>query len=686
MLQITNLTLQFGNKHLFKEISVRLNRADRVGLVGVNGTGKSTLLKMMVGEIETDFGVITRSKQATIGYLPQEIDPFPAGRTLYEEARTAFDHLLSLQDELTRINEALGHEDPQSPVFADLLEQQGELQQQLDSSDIFHIDGRIEKVLTGLGFSLADREKDCNAFSGGWQMRLMLAKLLLTSPSFLFLDEPTNHLDIESLTWLESFLQNYQGAMVIISHDRAFLDNLTTLTWELSLGRLTVYKGNYTSYVQEKAIRQQVHLASYNNQQAQIQQTMRFVTRFRAKSTKAKQVQSRLKLLGKMERIEVEDSEQAINFRFPPSAPSGRLAILVKGVRKGFDGHEVLSAIDVEINRGDKVAIIGVNGAGKSTLVKLLAGLHRPDQGEIRLGHNVKLSYFGQHQAKDLDPQYTVLQTMEMVDAEQTTTGIRSLLGAFLFRGDEVEKKVMVLSGGEKSRLALAKMIASPANLLIMDEPTNHLDMMSQEILQQALAQYDGSILVVSHNRFFLDSFVNKVLEIKEGKATMYDGNLSYYLDKVKLEALAAKKEALGAVAPVRQAPSPPRGTGKGADKGGGMIEAPPPPSALGEGGTRLAGKEARQAKARLREEKNRKLGPLKRSITEMEREIAELETRKAALETALMDPALYSDQSAFADKSIDHKKTADRLERLYPKWESSQVELERLEASLGDD
>lgn len=661
MLQITNLSLQYGNKHLFKDISVRLNRADRVGLVGVNGTGKSTLLKMMVGDIETDFGVITRSKQATIGYLPQEIDQFPPGRTLYQEARTAFDHLLTLQDELQRINHALGHEEPTSSYFADLMEQQGELQQQLDASDIFHIDAQIEKILTGLGFSKADQEKDCNDFSGGWQMRLMLAKLLLTSPSFLFLDEPTNHLDIESLTWLESFLQNYQGAMVIISHDRAFLDNLTNLTWELSLGKLTVYKGNYSSYVEEKVIRQQVHLASYNNQQAKIQQTMRFVTRFRAKSTKAKQVQSRLKQLSHMERIEVEDSEQAISFHFPPSAPSGRLAILAKDVSKSFNGKQILSHVNIEINRGDKVAIIGVNGAGKSTLVKLMAGLHQPDEGEIRLGYNVKLSYFGQHQAKDLPLDWTVLQTMDLVDSGHTTTSIRSLLGAFLFRGDEVEKKVMVLSGGEKSRLALAKMIASPANLLIMDEPTNHLDMMSQEILQEAMNQYDGSILVVSHNRFFLDAFVNKVLEIKDGRATMYDGNLSYYLDKVKQEALSAL--------PV---------TKKDSGPSVGIADSPGQ-----DDQQRLSGKEARQAKAKLREERNKKLGPLKKSIAEMEKEIATLEEQKSALESALIDPELYKDQSAFADKSILHKKVTVRLEDLYPKWEEMQNELEQLESDL---
>ena len=666
MLQVNNLSLQHGNKHLFKDISVRLNRADRVGLVGVNGTGKSTLLKMMVGEIETDFGVISRSRQATIGYLPQEIDPFPPGRTLYQEARGAFDHLLVMQAELEHINQALGHEEPNSPLFAELLEQQGELQQQLDSSDIFHIDARIDKVLTGLGFSKADQEKDCNEFSGGWQMRLMLAKLLLSSPSFLFLDEPTNHLDIESLTWLEAFLQAYRGALVIISHDRAFLDNLTTITWELSLGRLTVYKGNYSYYVEDKAIRQQVHLAAYANQQAQIQQTMRFVTRFRAKSTKSKQVQSRLRQLGKMERIEVEDGEQAINFRFPPSAPSGRLVVLVKELSKSFDGRPVLKGVNIEVNRGDKLAIVGVNGAGKSTLVRLLVGLHRPDAGEIRFGHNVKLSYFGQHQAKELAPQLTVLQTLEMADSGHTVTGIRSLLGAFLFRGDEVDKKVMVLSGGEKSRLALAKMIATPANLLIMDEPTNHLDMMSQEILQEAMAQYDGSILVVSHNRCFLDAFVNKVLEIKDGRVTMYDGNLSYYLEKVSREATGGRGPAAS-------------GKREAGDSG--------QERSAGVGATaRQSGKEARQAKAKLREERNRRLGPLRQALRDLESEIAGLERQKSALEAALIDPALYSDQEAFADQGLEHRRLSGRLERLYPKWEAMQGEMEELAADFRED
>lgn len=657
MIQITDLNLQYGDKHLFKNVSGRLNEQDRVGLVGVNGTGKSTLLKMLAGTIETDFGVITRSKQATIGYLPQELSNFPPGRTLYQEAETAFSHLLALNKTLNTINQQLSSTDPQSPIFSDLMKQQGELQHQLDDSDFFQIQGKIEKVITGLGFTQSDMTKDCSDFSGGWQMRLMLAKLLLIHPSFLFLDEPTNHLDIESLTWLEEFLKAYNGALVIISHDRTFIDNLTTATWELSLGRLNIYRGNYSKYLEEKEIRLEVQRAAYNNQQAKIQQTMRFVTRFRAKSTKAKQVQSRVKQIGKMERIELEDSEMQVSFRFPPASPSGRLAIETENVGKSFEDLTVFKDLNISFNRGDKVAIVGVNGAGKSTLVKMLAGINEPDHGSIRTGHNVMISYFGQHQAKDLSPEATVLQTMEQIEVEHTTTKIRSLLGAFLFRGDDVDKKVMVLSGGEKSRLALAKMIATPANFLIMDEPTNHLDIFSQEVLQEALDQYDGTILVVSHNRSFLDAFVNKVLEIKNGTANLFDGTISEYLAKVQQNKAA---EQLSNAAESAQQDSP-------------------------KNDARLSGKEARQAKALERDRKNKKVGPVKSKLEVVEKEIEKLEKEKSVLEGALADPDLYQDLNAFAEKSAQFKKVDERLGRNYHQWEKLQAELDLLMQEFSD-
>ncbi|MDH5298591.1 MAG: ATP-binding cassette domain-containing protein, partial [Desulfobulbaceae bacterium] len=460
MLTINDLNIQFGDKHLFKNVSARLDGQERIGLVGVNGAGKSTLIKIMVGRREMDPGVVVRAKRTTIGYLPQEVDSFPPGRTLIEEAKTAFADALTLQDQLDACNHQMSVVDPSDPEFNELLEYQGELQLRLEHADVSRIQSQTEKILMGLGFKPDDFDKECQLFSGGWLMRLMLAKLLLAEPSLLLLDEPTNHLDIESLTWLEEFLKGYRGAMVIISHDRAFLDALTDTIWELSLGRLIVYKGNYSKYVVDKALRLEVQRAAYENQQAKIQQTMRFVDRFRAKSTKAKQAQSRLRQLDKMELIELEDTEKSVSFRFPPAATSGRLAMTVEKLAKGFDAKQIFTDLSFEIQRGDKLAVVGVNGAGKSTLVKILAGLIAPDSGAIRLGHNVLPSYFGQHQAQELDVRISVLDTIAQSGSEMTNTQMRSLLGTFLFRGDEVDKQVQVLSGGEKSRLALAKMIA----------------------------------------------------------------------------------------------------------------------------------------------------------------------------------------------------------------------------------
>ena len=655
MITINNLNIQYGKKHLFKDVSARINNGDRIGLIGVNGTGKSTLLKLIAGINESDSGVIVRGRQTTIGYLPQEISSFESGRTLYREAETAFAPLLAKQRQLEEINGKLSRTTDEDEEFSRLLQQQGELQNELDHADIFRLRSRIEKVLSGLGFKDDDLDKECRVFSGGWLMRLMLAKHLLARPDFLLLDEPTNHLDIESLTWLEEFLKTYPGGLVIISHDRAFLDNMTRITWELSLGRLTPYKGNYTKYLKAREERLLVVRAAYENQQARIQQTRRFVERFRAKSTKAKQVQSRVKQLEKMELIELEEGERKILFRFPPAAPSGRLAVEVKGLAKSFGSKSVFHDISFELDRGDKLAVVGVNGAGKSTLVKLLAGLIRPDSGKIRLGHQVTLSYFGQHQAQELAPGYTVLETMNHVEGEKSITRIRSLLGAFLFSGDEVDKKVAVLSGGEKSRLALARMILTPANLLVMDEPTNHLDMMSQEILQEAMKQYDGTVIVVSHNRFFLDAFVNKTLEIKNGRATVYDGNTSYYLEKVKQ--LAEIRQKNGGQAAGQQERNSACGSGK------------------------VRGKKARQLQARLRRELHSKTGELKKSCKKIEAEIETLENRREELERILADPDLYRDQEQFSEKSNEYGKIDDKLNRLYHKWETTQGRIEEIEA-----
>jgi ATP-binding cassette subfamily F protein 3 len=665
MITINNLSLQYGDKHLFREVSGRINPQERIGLVGVNGAGKSTLLKMIAGQIETDFGVIVKSRQATIGYLPQEVSGLEPGRTLYQEAESSFGDTMRFQAELEEINRLLAECDLHSPGIPELLEQQGELQHRLDQADIFTMQARIEKVLFGLGFSKSDLELDCQSFSGGWITRLMLAKHLLAQPSYLLLDEPTNHLDIESLTWLEDFLKGYAGSIILISHDRAFLDNVTNITWELSLGRLNIYRGNYSKYLVDKEVRMQVQRAAYENQQAQLQQTKRFVERFRATSTKASQVQSRIKQMAKVELIELEDSEQQVSFRFPPAASSGRQSVVVEGLAKNFGEKMVFDDLSFELQRGEKLGVFGVNGAGKSTLVKILAGIHQPDRGTIRFGHNVIPAYFGQHQAQELPLDYTVLGVLLSVNSGMTNTQLRSLLGAFLFRGDDVDKKVRVLSGGEKSRLALARMIACPANLLIMDEPTNHLDMRSQEVLQEAMAQYDGSIIVVSHNRYFVDSFINKILEIKNGRATIFDGNTAYYLEKLRAQKAQQNEPANASTA------SP------ATNKSG---------SASAPANRKIYGKEARQLQAKLRQEQNRQLGPLKKAAEQEEKLVEELEIRKSELEKRLADPELYQDQESFAETSKEYHDIEHRLKRAMSQWEEAQEQIERIEAEIANE
>ncbi|BCL61708.1 ABC transporter ATP-binding protein [Desulfomarina profundi] len=654
MLSVNNLDLRYGKKHLFKNVSVQVHSGNRIGLVGVNGAGKSTLLKFMAGVSATDDGVISRSKHFTVGYLAQESDDLVSERSLYEEAKSAFASLLALQEEVEQLHEKMSKISPESDDFQVLLKRQGEIQHRLDDSDIYTIRGRIEKVLQGLGFSTEDLGKPVAAFSGGWQMRVKLAKMLLEAPSLLLLDEPTNHLDLESLTWVEQFLRNYKGAMVIISHDRMFLDKITEYTWEITLGRLDVYKGNYSYYVREKAERRSITKNAYDNQQAKIRQTMRFVERFRAKSTKAKQVQSRVKQLEKMELIELESDEQQIKFTFPPAPHSGRDVLLIENLSKSYSGKTVFSRVEMLLNRGDKVAVVGVNGAGKSTFMKILAGETEPDSGRLKLGANVKMSYFGQHQARELSPELTVLETMTLGGEEMTITRTRSLLGAFLFRGDDVDKKVAVLSGGEKSRLALARMIATPANCMLLDEPTNHLDMSSQEVLQEAMAQYDGTIIVVSHNRYFLDSFVNKVLEVKDGGMVLYEGNVSEYLRRREEEQAAEESRE---------------------DKGGRRKKTDE---------SKESRKEKKRIEAERRQKRSRKAGPWLKKVAEAEKEVEKLEAEKQALEERMADPGLYSDENGWAEAGREYEACKRRLDRWYERWETAQEKIDEIDRELG--
>lgn len=669
MLSVNHLDIRYGEKHLFKDISVQVHSGNRIGLVGVNGAGKTTLLKIMGRVSETDDGVVQVSKYFSVGYLPQESEPSTSARTLYEEAKTAFAPLLLLQKEASELNVTIAQCGPESTILPSLLERQGELQHQLDGSDIYSIRGRIEKVLQGLGFKQEDLEKEVLSFSGGWQMRLRLAKMLLEAPSLLLLDEPTNHLDLDSLTWLEQFLASYNGAMVVISHDRAFLDGTTLMTWEVSLGNINIFKGNYSYYLTEKEERLAIERGAYENQQAKIKQTMRFVDRFRSKATKAKQVQSRVKQLEKIDLVELSVAERQIRFTFPPAPPSGRDVIVVEGLCKSYGEKEVFRDATFSLQRGDKVAVVGVNGAGKSTLVKILAEELDWDAGKQRLGANVVRTYFGQHQAQELSPQLSALETMALSGEELTITQQRSLLGAFLFRGEDVDKKVAVLSGGEKSRLALAKMIAIPANLMLLDEPTNHLDMGSQDVLQEAMAQYDGTIIVVSHNRYFLDSFVNKVFEVKDGQINVYEGNITEYLRKIKLVEEQDKAQA-------------------GVEKEAAKILASQ--DAQADTANRENRKDRKKIEAERRQERSKILGSWLKKAEEAEKLVDVLEEEKAELEGVLADPELYSDQKAWSEVSHRYDDCKRRLERCYASWEEAQGKVEAGEVQLakkyGDD
>jgi ATP-binding cassette subfamily F protein 3 len=666
MLTINNLSLQYGSKHIFRDVSAQVHADDRIGLAGVNGTGKSTLMKIISGALESDPGVVSRASWFTVAYLPQEISIELGQRSLFEEAENAFDEVLHYQEEIEKISEQLATLDQDSPELEPLLERQGELQHLLEGHDIFRIRPQIERILFGLGFSKDDLERPVSEFSGGWIMRLLLAKLLLRKPALLLLDEPTNHLDLDSLTWLEEFLQQYQGAMMIISHDRSFLDRVTTKTWELSLGRLTAYKGNYSKYLVDKAQRMELERAAYDNQQAMIKQAEQFITRFRAKSTKAKQVQSRVKQLEKLERLELSETERTIQFSFPPAMPSGRDILQLDTVNKSFDGKQVFRDVNLNLQRGDKLAVVGVNGAGKTTLMKIMASLE-PAEGEVRLGHNVILTYFGQHQAQELYGEASILDTVYHAAQDMTVTKVRSLLGAFLFTGDEVDKQVQVLSGGEKSRVALAKMLVKPANLMLLDEPTNHLDITSQEVLQEAMAQYEGSIIVVSHNRAFVNSFVNKVLEIRDGRAVLHEGNIDDYLAARKqLE----EQEHAGSAGQKKKQQLKQQSKQKTQHIPVKKQEAP----------ASVDRKEERRLRAQRRQQLSSQLKPWKKKSAAAEKQIEELEERKDELEALMADSELYADQPRWLKVNKEYNEVTQRLERQYGIWEEAQGRIEEIE------
>lgn len=539
MISINNLSVQFTGTNLFDNVTFNINDRDRIGLVGKNGAGKSTLLKILCGWQEPETGVIVIATGQTVGYLPQEMVP-DSRLTVINETLTAFeaiDQLEQLQERLTA--EIAERTDYESTDYERLLNRHHDVTEQISMLGGSSRREQAEKILLGLGFRHSDFDRPIAEFSGGWQMRVELAKLLLRRPDFLLLDEPTNHLDIESIQWLENFLQTYPGAVVLVSHDRTFLDNITTRTIEITAGRIYDYKASYSEYVVLMQERRASQMASLTNQQRQVAQIEAFIERFRYKATKSKQVQSRIKMLDKMEEIQVDEvSTESIHFQFPPAPHSGKIVVQTEHLGKAYDGKPVFDDVDLTILKGNKVAFVGRNGEGKTTLAKIIVGDITDQTGLCKIGHQVQIGYYAQNQAAMLDGEKTVFQTIDDIAQGDIRPKIRNILGSFLFDADDIEKKVKVLSGGEKARLALAKLLLTPSNLLVLDEPTNHLDMNSKDILKNALLQYDGTLIVVSHDRDFLQGLTDTLYEFRDGKVHEFKGDIFEFLDHRKIEHL----------------------------------------------------------------------------------------------------------------------------------------------------
>jgi len=547
MITVGNLSVLFGGKPLFEDISFMIQSRDKVGLTGKNGAGKSTLLKIISKLQEPTKGTVSVPSGYRIGYLPQEMK-HATGKSVFEEARTAFDEVLNLEKELNDLSHELEtRTDYESDSYHELIERLNDAGQRLSLLGSGSVDGETEKILIGLGFKQTELHRSMDEFSGGWKMRVELAKILLQMPDAVLLDEPTNHLDIESIQWLEEFLSGYPGAVVLVSHDRAFLDAVTARTIEITLGKIEDYKASYSRYVVLRKERRDQQMAAYTNQRKMIEETEKFIDRFRAKASKAVQVQSRIKQLDKVDRIEVEDEDNAaIHFRFPDAPRSGKVVLTAENVVKSFGQKHILKSLDFMIERGEKIAFVGRNGEGKTTLSKIITG-NLDFEGKVETGHNVNIGYYAQNQADLLNPDETVLGTLEAVSRNITTVQLRSILGSFLFSGESVDKKVRVLSGGEKGRLALARLLLEPVNLLILDEPTNHLDMRSKDILKEALRKYNGTMILVSHDREFLDGLCTKVFEFNQGHVKEFPGGIFEFLQHRKLETLkqleVAKKD-----------------------------------------------------------------------------------------------------------------------------------------------
>lgn len=642
MISVDQLVVSFGGFELFKGISMLVSPKDRIGLVGKNGAGKSTLLKILAGEQQPNEGVVSVPTDVRLGYLPQHMEVFD-GRTVFQEAVTSFEEILNLEKRIEQINHELAtRTDYESAEYHRLLDHVTECNDRYHLLGGNNFEAEVERTLMGLGFVRTDFTRQTSEFSGGWRMRIELAKILLKRPDVFLLDEPTNHLDIESIQWLEDFLKSYNGAVVLVSHDRAFLDAITTRTIEITLGRIYDFKANYSKYlVLRKELKEQ-QLAAYTNQQKMIEDTEKFIERFRYQATKAVQVQSRIKMLERLDRLEVDDEDNsALRIKFPAALRSGTVVVEAKELSKSYGRHLVLDKIDLTIERGEKVAFVGKNGEGKTTLARVI--MHELEyHGQLKLGHNVKIGYYAQNQAHLLDPELTVFDTIDRIAVGEIRTKIRNILGGFMFSGDDVEKKVKVLSGGERSRLAMIKLMLEPVNLLVLDEPTNHLDIRSKEILKQALIDYDGTVIVVSHDREFLDGLVNCVYEFRDKKVKQHLGGIYDFLRRKKLDSM---KELERKDAPTVQ-----------------------------DVKEQKQAEETEKFSFEERKEINRNISRLEKSVEKTEQEIGNLESKIAEMDK-ILENTDGSDQEIFRK----YERTKKELEQKMYEWELLTEELDGL-------
>ncbi len=659
----------YGGQQLLQDCTWRIGRGERIGLVGPNGAGKTTLCRILAGVEETDAGRVHRDSGVTVGYLPQEVTT-GEDRTVLAEALSGFDEVWRLEAELESLASRMAGPD----AGPELTETYGEVQHRFEALGGYRLEAEAKIILGGLGFSPDGAHRPLAEYSGGWRMRAALARLLLLRPDLLLLDEPTNHLDLESLQWLENFLAAYEGSVVIVSHDRYFLNRMVTAIAELAGGSVTLYHGDYDHFLMEREARQALREAQARNQAKRVAEIERFIERFRYKASKARQVQSRVKMLGRMERIETEADARRIHFSFPQPPRTGRLVARMSGIRKAYGDNVVYAGVDFLVERGDRVALVGINGAGKSTLLKMLAGTLPFDAGERVLGSHVEVQYYAQHQLDALDPTRTVLEEIELAAPEAQISRLRTILGSFLFSGDTVEKKVGVLSGGEKARLALAKMLARPAALLCMDEPTNHLDLASKEVLEEALSGFTGTIVFISHDRYFINRIATQVVEVEHGQLATHLGSYDDYLDHK-----AAIQSAGASTKPQKRPDAPKSNPPKRgqAEERVSRVSADGGSAGAISGPSQLKGLKKETVEGRRKDRTlERDIRSIKTRLAAVEAQIHELEVRLEDIGLSLADPDLYRDGQRARDIAQARRDTEERVAWLMKEWEDLSVRL----------